>query len=190
MSVAVISLPVPLSPMMSTVLSLLPMTRRNSKTARIRGLLPITTESIVICCEATIAAPSDETERLELRNLLANRRLDADVQRHMSAWTTGAHAGEPNIGGIAADPQELDVPAVGLEERPDPVQHVLNPLFRNHRHASARQRATAVPGKASIFRRICGFSAIRPIGGVGTISRGPDYSAPAGGCQLVVFSKW
>jgi hypothetical protein len=42
---------------MSTVLSLLPMTRRNSKTARIRALLPTTTESMVIVCGLVMDAP-------------------------------------------------------------------------------------------------------------------------------------
>src|SRR5215471_3475676 len=110
MSVAVTSLPVPLSPVMSTVLSLLPITRRNSKTARIRALRPTTTESI----ERTAGGmgTSDQAQRFELGDLLAERRLDAQIQRHVRAGAAGAHAGELHVGRIARHLDELDVAAV------------------------------------------------------------------------------
>src|SRR5207249_461491 len=121
MSVAVTSLPVPLSPVMRTVLSLLPMTRRNSNTARMRALLPTTTESIESA--AGVMTSSDEAKRVELRHLLAERRFDAEIQRHVGARTAGAHAGQLDVGGIAGHVDQLDVAAIGLQERPYAFEH-------------------------------------------------------------------
>jgi hypothetical protein len=98
MSVAVTSLPVPLSPVMSTVLSLDPITRTNSKTACMRALRPTTMESIDVYDWASMAVPSDETQRLELGNLFAKCGFHADVQRHQGARATGAHASQPHVG--------------------------------------------------------------------------------------------
>src|SRR5476649_2073045 len=123
MSVAVTSLPVPLSPVMSTVLSLFPMTRRNSNTARIRALLPTTTESIESI--AGVMAASHNPQGVELGNLFAQRGFDAEVQRHVCARTAGAHAGQPDVGGVAGDADDFDVAAVGLHEGADPAQHCL-----------------------------------------------------------------
>ena len=53
---AITSLPVPLSPVMSTVLSLLLTTLTKSNTARIRALWPTTTESIENCEDGRIWA--------------------------------------------------------------------------------------------------------------------------------------
>src|SRR5262249_31668461 len=144
MSVAVTSLPVPLSPVMSTVLSLLPMTRRNSNTARIRALRPTTTESIVSA--VGVMASSNQAQRLELGNLFAQGGLDAEVQRHVGARTAGAHAGQLHVGGIAVDRNQLDVAAVGLEERADATEHGFHAFSGDHavrkRNACARRSAT------------------------------------------------
>src|ERR1043165_7305988 len=130
MSVAVTSLPVPLSPVTRTVLSLLPITRRNSNTARIRALRPTTTESM----DRTtgVIATSDQTQRLELRDFLAQRRFDAEIQRHVRARASGAHAGELDVCRIAVERHQLDVAAVGLHERPHPTEHRFDAFFGNH----------------------------------------------------------
>src|SRR5438046_8406306 len=121
MSVAVTSLPVPLSPVTSTVLSLFPITRRNSNTARIPALLPTTTESIV---SATgFMASSEQTQRLEFGDLVAEGGFDAEIQRHVGARAPGAHAGEPYVRRIAIDLDELDIAAIRLHEGPDALQH-------------------------------------------------------------------
>src|ERR1043165_6379460 len=86
------------------------MTRRNSKTARIRALRPTTTDTIVRA--SGIMKSSEQSQRFELRNLLPERRLDAEVQRHVRARTTRAHAGHFHVGGIAVHVHELDVAAV------------------------------------------------------------------------------
>src|SRR6266567_3673354 len=106
MSVAVTSLPVPLSPVISTVLSLLPITRRNSNTARIRALRPTTIESI----DRTtgVMATSNQAQRFELRNLFAERRLDAQIEGHVRARTAGAHAGQFYVGRVAVHVDQLD----------------------------------------------------------------------------------
>src|SRR4051812_20022925 len=120
MSVAVTSLPVPLSPVIRTVLSLLPITRRNSNTARIRALRPTTTESIERA--AGVIATSHQAQRLELRNLFAERRLDAQIEGHVCARTAGAHARQLHVRGIAFDGDELDVAAVRLQKRADTTE--------------------------------------------------------------------
>src|SRR6185295_12609453 len=122
MSVAVTSLPVPLSPVTSTVLSLFPMTRRNSKTARIRALRPTTTESMVASVEEVMAS-SAQPKGFEFRHLLAERRLHAEIQRHVSARAAGAHAREPHVCRVPVDVQQLDVAAVRLHERAHSRQH-------------------------------------------------------------------
>src|SRR6476659_6464139 len=128
--VAVTSLPVPLSPVTSTVLSLLPMTLRNSNTARMRALRPTTTESMEICCGSM--AHLHETQRLELRDFLADCRLDADVQGHMRAGTAGAHAGQANVRRIPDDGEQFDVAAIRLQEGANPVEYPLDAFPRNH----------------------------------------------------------
>src|SRR5436190_8541723 len=130
MRVAVTSLPVPLSPVISTVLSLLPITRRNSNTARIRALRPTTTESIVRA--AGVMGSSNQAQRFELRNLLAERRLDAEIEGHVRARAAGAHAGQFHVRGIAFDGNELDVAAVRLDARADAIEHRLNAFSRHH----------------------------------------------------------
>src|SRR3954454_8495311 len=100
MRVAVTFLPVPLSPVTSTVLSLLPITRRNSKTARIRALWPTTTASDESMTEV-LTTTSAHPERIELRHLLAQRQFDTEVERHVGARTAGTHSGEPHIGAVA-----------------------------------------------------------------------------------------
>src|SRR4051795_6192700 len=129
-SVAVTSLPVPLSPVTSTVLSLLPMTRRNSNTARIRALRLTTIESMAAGGGVVIASP--QPEGLELGHLLTQRGLDAKIEGHVRAGTAGAHAGQPHISRIALDLQQLDVAAVGLHERTHPREHRFDAFFGNH----------------------------------------------------------
>src|SRR5215472_4002632 len=139
MSVAVTSLPVPLSPVMRTVLSLLPMTRRYSNTAFIRALLPTTSDSIVTTlpgiCE--VMAPSRHLQCVEFRNLDANGGLDAVVQRHVGRRTAGAHARQPHGRRSAFDGDQLDVTAVGLQKRTDAVEDSLNSFPLNRHGASA-----------------------------------------------------
>src|SRR5262249_51612316 len=117
-------------PVISTVLSLLPMTRRNSNTARIRALRPTTTESML---SATgVMGASDHAEVLELGDLLAQRGLDAQVERHVRARAPGAHAGELDGRRVAAQVHQLDVAAVGLQEGPYAIEHGFHPLPGDH----------------------------------------------------------
>src|SRR5579872_7447340 len=119
MSVAVTSLPVPLSPVTRTVLSLVPMTRRNSNTARMRALRPTTMQSAPDTV-AVVMTSSALPEAFELGHLLAERQLHAEIQGHLCARTAGAHPGQPNVRGVPGDADEFDVAAVRLHERPHP----------------------------------------------------------------------
>src|SRR5262245_8872616 len=112
---------------MSTVLSLLPMTCRNSNTARMRALWPTTIGSV-----AEVMAVSEEAQRLELRELVTERGFNPEMERHVRARAAGAHAGEPDVRRILVDGDELDVTAIGLQEGSDAFEHRLNPLSRNH----------------------------------------------------------
>src|SRR5262245_55929029 len=130
MSVAVTSLPVPLSPVMSTVLSLFPITRRNSNTARMRALLPTTTESSDRF--PGIMASSHQPQGFEFGQFFPQRGLDTEIQRHVRAGAAGAHAGQPHACGIAFDFHHLDVAAVCLQKRPDATQNGFDALFGDH----------------------------------------------------------
>src|SRR5438093_6912349 len=132
MRVAVTSLPVTLSPVMRTVLSLLPMTRRNSNTARIRALLPTTTESIAsgACC--VVMADSYEPERLEFRHAFTQGGLDAEIQRHVRAGAAGAHAGQAYVGGVADHFNQLDVAAVGAKKWPHALEDGFHTFLCHH----------------------------------------------------------
>src|SRR5262245_20525828 len=134
-SVAVTSLPVPLSPVISTVLSLSPITRKNSKTARLRALLPTTRFSITFDVESVMIVTSRNAQRVELGYLFAQRRLDADVQRHVRRRTIRADAGQSNSGRISFHCHEFDIAAIGAQERPDAIEHGCNPFLGNHRDA-------------------------------------------------------
>src|SRR5262245_20469211 len=125
---------------MSTVLSLLPMTRRNSNTARIRALRPTTTESIEI--RAGVMTSSEEPQVLELRNLFAQRRLDPQIQRHVRARAAGAHARQPDVCRIPGDLDQLDVTAVRLHEWTNPLQHGLYAFFCHHARQQGNPCAT------------------------------------------------
>src|SRR6187200_399977 len=114
---------------MSTVLSLLPMTRRNSKTARIRALRPTTTESSDNVA-AVIAL--HQTQRFELRQLVTQRALDAEVERHVRARATGAHPGQLDVHRVAVHSDHFDVAAIGLQERPDSTEHRFHAFLGNH----------------------------------------------------------
>src|SRR4051812_7802934 len=147
-SVAVTSLPVPLSPVISTVLSLLPMTRRNSNTARIRALCPTTMPSMIR--GAGVITASHQPQRLEFRDLVAQRGLDAKVQGHVRARAAGAHAGQLDAGGVLGHVDQFDVAAIGLQERTHPRQDRFDPLSGDHkdppfRRPAAEGRATDVP---------------------------------------------
>src|SRR4051794_32481394 len=194
MSVAVTSLPVPLSPVTSTVLSLLPMTRRNSNTARIRALRPTTTESMAATVGVVIASP--QPEGLELGHLLAQRRLDAEIEGHVRAGTAGAHAGQPHSGRIALDLQQLDVAAVGLHEGTHPREHRFDAFFGNHARTRRNRRATgrragfpvipdviaAADAQGADYSPRCGK--IRASGGLSSVNvragRRPSRDPPAG----------
>ena len=103
------SLPVPLSPVMSTELSLGAMTRTKSTTSRMRALGPTTTlagvngsrvmrrAGVVLAVAASRSADessenvvvrdidraSDDDQFAELRHFILDRSLDAEVQRQM-----------------------------------------------------------------------------------------------------------
>src|SRR6478672_6975705 len=99
MSVAVTSLPVPLSPVISTVLSLLPITRRNSNTARIRALRPTTTESSDKV--AVVMMHSHQTQRFEFGDFVPQRGLDAEVEGHVRTRAAGTHPGQFDVDRVA-----------------------------------------------------------------------------------------
>src|SRR4051812_25530469 len=156
MSVAVTSLPVPLSPVTSTVLSLLPITCRNSNTARIRALCPTTTASGESVTEM-LTTTSTHPERIELGHLLAQRQFDTEVERHVGARTAGTHAGEPHIGAVAIDRDQFDVAAIGLHERPHPRQDRFDALSGDHDHVRGQpmchQRGAGFPGISDGWRQ-------------------------------------
>jgi hypothetical protein len=141
MSVAVTSLPVPLSPLISTVLSLFWITRRNSNTARMRPLAPTTTESDGI---VGIMTASHDSERLEFRDGFAERRLHAEMQRHVGARTARAHASQPDVGGVAVDADDDDVAAIRLKERPHEADHGFH-LFSGHPREPKGNRCARKP---------------------------------------------
>src|SRR5262249_24889442 len=97
---------------------------------RIRALCPTTTESMEI--GAGVMAISEQPERLELGDLFAQRRLDAEIERHVRARTAGAHAGQLHVRRVSVDLDELDVAAVGLHERPDPMEDGFHTLSGDH----------------------------------------------------------
>src|SRR6185503_15870975 len=134
---AMTSLPVPLSPVMSTVLSLPEITRRKSKTARILVLRPTTTVSLDIGRFGVMGRASIDVECFEVRQLVAQRRLDAQMQRHVSARAADAHAGEANARAIPHDVEELDVAAIRLQERPHPLEHGFHTFPGDHFDASS-----------------------------------------------------
>src|SRR5687768_9473761 len=125
------SLPVPLSPVMSTVLSLPEITRRKSKTARILTLRPTTTVSLDIGRFGAMRASID-VKRFEIRHLIAQRRLDAQMQRHVSARAANAHAGEANACAVPHDVEELDIAAIRLHEGPQPLEHGFHAFPGDH----------------------------------------------------------
>src|SRR5574338_406422 len=120
------SLPVPLSPVMITLLSLRLTTLTKSKIARIRALWPTTMLSNENCSGAFIARPSEEVlqdlQLLEFLDFLAQRHLDTHVERHVGARASRAHAGQPHARAVAVHLDELDVAAVCLHHGPDPIQ--------------------------------------------------------------------
>src|SRR6185369_2776636 len=134
---AITSLPVPLSPVMMTLLSLRLTTFTKSKIARIRGLCPTTTWSIENCVGALMMASRlgewlNDLQLFKLLDLFPQRHLDAHVERHVRTWATRTHPGQAHHGVVAAHVDELDVAAVGLHQRPDPIEHCLNSFLRNH----------------------------------------------------------
>ena len=89
------SLPVPLSPVMMTLLSLRLTTLTKSKIARIRGLCPTTTWSIEKWTGVLMMALGlmndgsnlDDLEFFELPDFLPQRHLNPHVQREVRAGT-------------------------------------------------------------------------------------------------------
>src|SRR6188768_1547451 len=130
---ATTSFPVPLSPVIMTLLSLRLTTFTKSKMARIRGLWPTTTWSMENGVGALMMASRldewlDDLQLLELLDLLSQRHLDAHVERHVRARATRAHPRQPHPGVVAAHVDQLNVAAVGLHQRPDPIEHRFNSL--------------------------------------------------------------
>src|SRR4249919_3901172 len=100
---ATTSLPVPLSPVMMTLLSLRLTTFTKSKIARIRGLWPTTTWSMENCVGALMMASGSQDwlhnlQLFELLDLFPQRHLDTHVERHMRARATRTHAGQALTG--------------------------------------------------------------------------------------------
>src|SRR5204863_1468807 len=104
MTVAVTSLPVPLSPVTSTVLSLLPMMRKNSKTALIRALCPTTRESMETACGDVNAITSRNTQRSKVGHLLAKCSFDPDACSHVRARTARTHPDQSHDNQGLVDP--------------------------------------------------------------------------------------
>src|SRR5712691_3011753 len=161
MSVAVTSLPVPLSPVMRTVLSLLPITRRNSNTARMRALLPTTIESIGSI--TGVMAGSDHPQRFEFGDFLPKCGFNAEIQRHVRARASGTQAGELDVGRIAVDINEEDVAAVRVHERTHAVEDRFHAFSGNHADSEGNSCASTPAPKS---RRTRGFSP-RATGGSG-----------------------
>src|SRR5262249_59242293 len=90
-----------------------------------------------------LMARSHQPQGLELRELFAQRHFDAQVQRHVCARATGAHPGQLHVRAVAVDRDDLDVAAVGLEQRPDAIQHVLDLLLGDHDSPRGNAHATA-----------------------------------------------
>src|SRR6185436_13492176 len=159
MSVAVTSLPVPLSPVMSTVLSLSWMTRRNSNTARMRLLAPTTIES---GGSAEVMIASHNSKRLELGDRVPQRRGHADLQRHLGTGAPRAGAKQSHVDGVSADADDDDVAAVRLQEGPHALEHAFDLRFGHHAVPSGQPMCqiavTAIrsdrrhSGRASLFR--------------------------------------
>jgi hypothetical protein len=95
----------------------------------------MTTESIDTSDWAIMVNPLDEMQRLELGDLVPKRTFDTNVQRHQRARATGAHAGEPHVGRIAIDTDELDIPTVRLEKRPNAPENRFDLLLRDHENS-------------------------------------------------------
>src|SRR5689334_1013286 len=143
---------------MRTVLSLGPITRRYSKTAFMRALLPTTSDSMVtkLPGKFEVMTASRHLQGVEFRNLRANRRFDAVVQRHVRSRTSGAHADQANRCRAAVDGDEFDIAAVGLQKGTNAIENGLDSFFvdghggcsPNRRPLNGRPtrpRATAVP---------------------------------------------
>src|SRR3972149_2953004 len=145
MRLAMTSLPVPLSPVTSTLEWLSLMTRTKSNTARMRALRPTTTSSSGKAFVACLDASSDDLQLLELPNLLAQGHLDAHVERHVRARASGAHPGQPDLGAVALDLEQLDVATVGLQEGTDPLEHSF-PAFSTAHAWLPLGPAGSVPG--------------------------------------------
>jgi hypothetical protein len=71
-------------------------------------------------------------QRVKIRDFLAQRGLDADVQRHMRARAPGAHPRQPDSRRIPIYGDEFDIAPISLEVRPHTVEDSLNTFFRNH----------------------------------------------------------
>src|SRR3989338_10920442 len=108
------------------------MTRTKSNTARMRALRPTTTSSSEKAVVACIDASSDDLQLLELPNLLAQGHLDAHVERHVRARASGAHPGQPDLGVVALNLEQLDVATVGLQEGTDPLEDGFHAFSTDH----------------------------------------------------------
>src|SRR3954447_9729434 len=130
---ATTSLPVPLSPVMMTLLSLRLTTLTKSKIARIRGLWPTTTWSTENCVGALMMVHRgddglDNLQLLEILDLFTKRHLDPHVQRHMRARASRTHSRQTHICVVARDADEFNVTAVSLHQRADSCEHGFHTL--------------------------------------------------------------
>jgi hypothetical protein len=79
-----------------------------------------------------IDGPSPDDQRFELGDLLTQRMFDPQVQGHVRAGTSGAHPGQPHFGRIARHIEQLDIAAIGLHERTNPIEHRVDALSGHH----------------------------------------------------------
>ena len=87
---------------------------------------------------------SHDSERLELRDGVAECRLHPEMQRHVSARAAGAPASQPDIGGVAVDTDDDDVATIRLEEGPHAADHGFH-LFSGHHRESKGNRYARKP---------------------------------------------
>ena len=119
----------PLSPVISTVLSLLLMTCRNSNTARIRALWPTTSDSVV---SVAVMAHLRRTRSVSNSGIASRSAVSTPRYRVMCALGHPAHMPVSLTSAeLPADVHNFDVAAVRLHERPDAFEDRFNLLFRH-----------------------------------------------------------
>jgi hypothetical protein len=94
---------------------------------------------------------ADVDHLLDLRTVLADLLLDHVAQRGVGRGATRAGALEAHARGRPVHGHELEIPAVGLQDRPDLVERLAHPLFDGHR----RSPRSAERGECGGARRCC-----------------------------------